>query len=71
MLPSLRYFSCACQAAYFSPCIDHMVRTSVKFVPWKDFKPVTADLKLIYQAMTENDAAKKVVYLAIRDASKR
>ncbi len=31
-------------------CIVHMVRNSVKYVPWKDYKPVTADLKLIYQA---------------------
>lgn len=23
----------------------HMVRNSVKFVPWKDYKPVTTDLK--------------------------
>ncbi len=37
-------------------CIVHMVRNSVKFVPWKDYKPVTADLKLIYQAVTEDEA---------------
>ncbi len=33
-----------------------MVRNSVKYVPWKDYKPVTADLKLIYQAATEDKA---------------
>jgi putative transposase len=37
-------------------CIVHMVRNSVKFVPWKDYKPVTADLKQIYQSVTEEEA---------------
>ena len=37
-------------------CIVHMVRNSVKYVPWKDYKPVTADLKQIYQAVTEDEA---------------
>lgn len=34
-------------------CIVHMVRNSLRFVPWKDYKAVTADLKKIYQAATE------------------
>ena len=33
-----------------------MVRNSVKLVPWKDYKAVTADLKRIYQATTEEEA---------------
>lgn len=37
-------------------CIVHMVRNAVKYVPWKDYKPVTADLKNIYQAITEEQA---------------
>lgn len=37
-------------------CIVHMVRNSLKFVPWKDYKAVTADLKLIYQSATEEEA---------------
>jgi len=37
-------------------CIVHMVRNSIKYVPWKDYKPVTADLKRIYQATTEEEA---------------
>ena len=37
-------------------CIVHQVRHSMKFVPWKDYKPVTADLKRIYQATTEEEA---------------
>ena len=34
-------------------CIVHMVRNSLRFVPWKDYKAVTRDLKAIYQAPTE------------------
>ena len=33
-----------------------MVRNSLKFVSWKDYKAVTADLKLIYQAPGETAA---------------
>jgi putative transposase len=34
-----------------------MVRHSLKFVPWKDYKAVTSDLKRIYQSMTEQEAS--------------
>ena len=37
-------------------CIVHMVRNSVKYVPWKDYKGVTADLKQIYRSVTEEEA---------------
>ena len=37
-------------------CIMHMVRNSMKFVPWKDYKAVTRDLKQIYQSATEEEA---------------
>ena len=37
-------------------CIVHMVRNSMKYVPWKDYKPVAADLKRIYQSATEEEA---------------
>ena len=37
-------------------CIVHIVRNSVKYVPWKDYKPVTTDLKKIYQSVTEEEA---------------
>ena len=33
-----------------------MVRNSMRFVPWKDYKPVTKDLKQIYQSATEEEA---------------
>ena len=34
-------------------CVVHMVRNSLRFVSWKDYKAVTRDLKAIYQAPTE------------------
>jgi len=34
-------------------CIVHMVRNSLKFVPWKDYKELTSDLKGIYRSITE------------------
>lgn len=37
-------------------CIVHMVRNSLKLVPWKDYKAVTKDLKLIYGSATEEEA---------------
>lgn len=56
----LKGFPDAIQAVYpqtqIQLCIVHMVRNSVKYVPWKDYKPVTADLKQIYQSVTEEEA---------------
>src|SRR5690606_11614135 len=37
-------------------CIVHMVRNSLRYVSWKDYKAVTADLKQIYQSATEREA---------------
>jgi len=37
-------------------CIVHMVRNSLKYVVWKDYKAITADLKSIYQSATEEEA---------------
>jgi transposase-like protein len=37
-------------------CIVHMVRNSMKYVPWKEYKAVAADLKRIYQSVTEEEA---------------
>jgi len=38
-------------------CIVHMVRNSLKYVPWKDYKAVAAGLKRIYQSISEEEAA--------------
>lgn len=37
-------------------CIVHMVRNSLKFVPWNQRKVVAADLKSIYGAVTQEEA---------------
>jgi len=37
-------------------CIIHMVRNSLKYVSWKDYKAVTADLKKVYQSVTDDSA---------------
>ncbi|MWQ86484.1 transposase [Glaesserella parasuis] len=45
-------------------CIVHLVRNSLKFVSWKDYKAVTADLKLVYQAPTEAQARENLTALS-------
>ncbi|AJJ85193.1 IS256 family transposase [Yersinia pestis] len=37
-------------------CIIHMVRNSLEYVSWKDYKAVTSGLKMVYQAPTEEAA---------------
>jgi putative transposase len=37
-------------------CIVHMIRNSLRFVPWKDKKAVAADLRSIYRAATAEQA---------------
>ena len=37
-------------------CIVHMVRNSLRYVPWKQRKAVAADLKKIYQAASAKEA---------------
>jgi len=43
-----------------------MVRNSMKYVSWKDYKAVSADLKKIYQSATEDDALLGLDALAAR-----
>lgn len=38
-------------------CIVHMIRNSLNYVPWKDRKKVASDLRSIYTACNENEAA--------------
>lgn len=42
--------------AIFQTCIVHMVRSSTRFVPWKDRRSVCADLRTIYTAPSVDDA---------------
>jgi transposase-like protein len=41
-------------------CIVHMVRNSLKYVSWKDYKKVTSDLKKIYRSATEEEAQREL-----------
>lgn len=54
------------QDCQIQSCIVHMVRNSLKFVPWKDKKEVAADLKTIYQANTEEIAIQNLDEFAIK-----
>ena len=56
----LKGFPEAIQAVYpealIQLCIVHMVRNSMRFVSWKDYKAVATQLKAVYQAPTEQQA---------------
>lgn len=60
----LKGFPEAIQAEYpqtkIQLCIVHMVRNALKYVSWKDYKAVTADLKRIYQSATEAEASQEL-----------
>lgn len=43
-------------AAKIQLCIVHMIRSSLKYVSWKDYKSVTAGLKQVYRSVTEQEA---------------
>jgi transposase-like protein len=47
-------------------CIVHMVRDSLKYVSWKDYKEVTAGLKEIYHATTEAQGLNALEDFALR-----
>lgn len=50
-------------------CIVHMVRNSLKYVSYKDYKAVTADLKQIYTSITAEEAERELdVFAAKWDA---
>ncbi len=59
-IDGLNGFNQAIQAVYpkaeIQRCIVHQIRSSLKFVSWKDRKAVAKDLKTIYSAKTEEDA---------------
>lgn len=37
-------------------CIIHQIRNSLRYVSWKDYKALLADLKLVYRATTQEQA---------------
>lgn len=45
-------------------CIVHMVRNSLRFVSWKDYKAVATDLKAIYRSSTEDEARLELEHFA-------
>ena len=51
-------------------CIVHMVRNSLKLVPWTDYKNVTKDLKSIYRSATEDEARQALVIFSEKWDSK-
>ena len=44
-------------------CIIHQIRNSLKYVPWKERKAFTADLKRIYRASTREEAEMELLRL--------
>ncbi len=42
-------------------CIVHQIRSSTRFVSWKDIKQVTADLKKIYTSVTLDEAEENLL----------
>jgi len=59
-IDGLNGFNEAIQAVYpkaeIQRCIVHQIRSSLKFVSWKDRKAVSKDLKSVYSALNEQDA---------------
>jgi len=59
-IDGLNGFNEAIQAVYpkaeIQRCIVHQIRSSLKFVSWKDRKAVAKDLKSVYSAHNEEDA---------------
>jgi len=42
-------------------CIIHQIRSSTRYVSYKDIKALMADLKLVYRAVTEDEAREKLL----------
>ena len=65
-IDGLNGFKEAIQAVYpkaeIQRCIVHQIRSSLKFVSWKDRKAIAKDLKSVYSALNEEDA-----HLALTD----
>lgn len=59
-IDGLSGFNQAIEAVYpqaeIQRCIVHQIRSSLRYVSWKDRKAVAKDLKTIYTALTEEDA---------------
>ena len=55
----------AIQAVYpksrLQRCVVHQIRSSTRYVSWKDIKQVAADLKKIYTAVTLEEAEENLL----------
>ena len=73
-IDGLKGFPDAIQAVYpqthIQLCIVHMVRNSMKYVPWRDYKEVAVDLKRVYQSVTEDEALLALDHLDEKWAAK-
>jgi transposase-like protein len=49
-------------------CIVHLIRHSLRYVPRRSYDQVVKDLRPIYTSFPSEDAARKLVYLAIQNA---
>lgn len=53
--------SAAYPKAHIQRCIIHQIRYSTRFVGYKDIKQLMADLKLVYRAVTEEEALENLM----------
>ena len=51
-------------------CVIHQIRQSLKYIPWKDRKVFTTDLKTVYQAGTREEAEANLLRLEEKWGSK-
>lgn len=47
--------------AQIQRCIIHQIRSSTRYVSWKDIKALMADLKKVYQSVTEDEALEYLI----------
>jgi len=53
--------SAAYPKAQIQRCIIHQIRSSTRFVSWKDIKSLMVDLKRVYQSVTEEEALQNLM----------
>ncbi len=47
--------------AHIQRCVIHQIRSSTRYVSYKDIKQLMADLKTVYQAVTEDEAMNNLI----------
>ena len=69
--PGLKCRSCSAAAkgqqrkSRLQRCIVHQIRSSTKYVSYKDIKQLVADLKKIYTAVTEEEVSEEKTELSV------